>query len=1151
MEGSEEGPMTQGEGDTNGENAPQGPVESEAEVESEVEVQSQTEAEPDVEGVQPGMGGVGSEVGIESEESKVDVEFEVGIKPEFDWESQGEMEFDLEVESPEVKSGSRYVSDTQLSLEEPSADAEAVTHTREEETEAAGAEDSYKDAGEEASEPSGAPSKVVSNPERCCAAAHCPPRPAACAGNAEPSPEGQAQLSSVTSLHLCLSSDEEEEVLLPPEEPSAWDPAVSLAHPWLVPPGLSEAHRPESGQQPPFLDRLQQLSTEEEGVLMGQREAEGSEEEEDEDTSQLVVLDPNHPLMIRFQAALKSYLTRQIETLKLELQELAVATKQTRAQRQEVGVNLYGVQQHLARLQMQLERSHDRYALVASGRRQREEELQDARTLYARTNEAANQERRKLSALQAEVERQALHLFYMQNVDQDVRDDICVMQQVVKKAEMDRMRAEVEKKKQDLHVDQLTNQVHQLEESIALFETKYFAQAEDTRALRKAASEACTEIDAITMEKQYLQQQWVSSLVGMKHRDEAHRTILEALSQCQHECKSINAVIEAYKKSITKEEEKNEKLASILSRVENEASFMQKLTDQCLAKQEALQNEFNTYQLTLQDTEDALNKTQQEHTVIMGELQSINQAIQTEMDMKRKMESSILEKLQEHMTSNKMAKSYNYHILKLQKEKTNLVTHLSRINGDIAQTTLNITNTECRLDMHQKTLAGLDKEVKNVNELITNSENEISRRTILIERKQSHINSLNKQLEQLVSELGGEELGPLELEIKRLTRLIEDHEASAIQAQGTWLRLQQEMVKATQEREEQLADLDMFKKTIHIMEQKKLRVENKITQEKKEQKELERHMKDLDNDLKKLSVLTSKNRSTSEQLQQLTMVTETEFVRALKASERESMEMQERLNQLNEEKTAILNSLLEAEYQIMLWEKKIQLAKEMRASVDSETGQAEIRAMKAEIHRMKVRHSQLLKQQEKMIRDMEMAVARRDTIRTRAEGQSRMQTKALTRTDFHHQQAELRQKIRDVNKATELSSKTLEELEETQRRTSDNLTQRQQALAEAQSESDTLDADLQRLVGLKQQNLLDIVTLQGRAKHLQAVKDGKYVPLVRSEHALQAESMRLDTRLMVLASILDHVKNEYPQFQEALQKLRQAIGTKLEVPEAS
>lgn len=82
------------------------------------------------------------------------------------------------------------------------------------------------------------------------------------------------------------------------------------------------------------------------------------------------------------------------------------------------------------------------------------------------------------------------------------------------------------------------------------------------------------------------------------------------------------------------------------------------------------------------------------------------------------------------------------------------MTHLSKIDGDIAQATLDITNTNCRLDMHQKTLAELDTEVKKVNDLITNSENEISRRTTLIERKQGLINFLNKQLEQTVSELG-------------------------------------------------------------------------------------------------------------------------------------------------------------------------------------------------------------------------------------------------------------------------------------------------------------------------------------------------------------------------------------------------------------
>ncbi|XP_028355618.1 coiled-coil domain-containing protein 40 [Physeter macrocephalus] len=795
---------------------------------------------------------------------------------------------------------------------------------------------------------------------------------------------------------------------------------------------------------------------------------------------------------------------------------------------------------------MQLEKSHDRHSITACQRRKKEEELQSVRLLYARTCKTANEEREKLAALQAEMETLALHLFYLQNIDQDVRDDIRVMKRVVKKSEAERMRAELEKKQQDLHVDQLTTRANQLEEQIALFEAQYRAQAEDTRTLRKAVSEACTEIDAINMEKKRILQQWATSLVGMKHRDEAHKTIQEAVSDCQHQVKSMDGELEAYKKSIIKEEEKNEKLASILNRAETETSLMQKLTSQCLAKEEALQNEFNTYRLTLLDTEDTLGKAHMEYTATIGQLQTLHQTIQHELELRRKMDASIMEKLQEHMTSNKMTKYFHQLILKLQKEKTNLVTHHSKIDGDIAQTTLDITNTSCRLDMHQKTLAELDKEVKKVNDLITNSENEISRRTILIERKQGLINFLNKQLEQMISELGGEEVGPLELEIKRLTKLIEEHSAGVTQAQVTWLRLQQEMVTVTQGREEQLASLDVAKKEIHILEQKKLRIENKIDQEKKEQKQIERHMRDLDNDLTKLNVLMTQKRCSSEELQQGNLATEGEFVRALKASERETIEMQEKLNELREEKAAVLNSLVEAEHQIMLWDKKIQLAKEMRASVDSETGQTEIRAMKAEIHRMKVKHGQLLKQQEKMIRDMELAVARRETMSTRAEGQRKMDKKLLTRTDFHRVQTELRRKIRDIHKATEECTQTILELEKTQQSVSDSLLEKQEQLSRMQAKADELEADLYQLAALKRQNLSTLVALQSRLKHLQAVKDGRYIFLLRNKQSLLAELKRLDDRLASISTILHHVKDEYPQFQEALLKVSRSISNRLE-----
>ena len=101
----------------------------------------------------------------------------------------------------------------------------------------------------------------------------------------------------------------------------------------------------------------------------------------------------------------------------------------------------------------------------------------------------------------------------------------------------------------------------------------------------------------------------------------------------------------------------------------------------------------------------------------------------------------------------------------------------------------------------------------------------------------------------------------------------------------------------------------------------------------------------------------------------------------------------------------------------MLWEKKLQLAKETRNTVDMEYGKGthalhtvlsaralhavfraravctlhytlyfvsgELKAMKCEIHRMEVRYKQLLRQQEILIQEMEKAVSRRETISLR------------------------------------------------------------------------------------------------------------------------------------------------------------------------
>ena len=52
--------------------------------------------------------------------------------------------------------------------------------------------------------------------------------------------------------------------------------------------------------------------------------------------------------------------------------------------------------------------------------------------------------------------------------------------------------------------------------------------------------------------------------------------------------------------------------------------------------------------------------------------------------------------------------------------------------------------------------------------------------------------------------------------------------------------------------------------------------------------------------------------------------------------------LQNEVDSLTEEKERLLGSLVDSERQIMLWEKKIQLAKETRSTVDTEYGQGEL-----------------------------------------------------------------------------------------------------------------------------------------------------------------------------------------------------------------
>ncbi|XP_042198455.1 coiled-coil domain-containing protein 40 [Callorhinchus milii] len=866
-------------------------------------------------------------------------------------------------------------------------------------------------------------------------------------------------------------------------------------------------------------------------------------EDIDEEQAELVVLDPDHPLMKRFQTALKTHLLKQADKLTLEVRELDWDMKKQTTEREDTGVILYGVQQNLAQRQMELEKNHNRFSQISTKRRQTEEYLGNVRKLYQQRQAKMNSERLKVSQLQTDVENLAMRLYYMESLKQDVQSDIMVMKRAAEKLDSEKAQAAKLKQKQDMFVDRLVSQMDRLREQIALYEAQCTAQREETKAARGTVGEAVMEIEAIDLEKKQLLHHWRSSLMGMQQRDETYSAMQDAASESKHQSETLRTEIEAYKNFITKEEEKNELLTVVLNRLVNDINMTKKLMAQNMAKQEGIKNEYTTYTRTLQETERLINKATMERSLEQGELNMLRVQIERQHRSNNELEDNIMEKLQNQMILSQATNHFKRLFDAVRIQKRQLVVDYAKMENDYAQTTLEINYVKSRLSMLQVTLDKQDKELAERNHVIQCSEKEITKRILIVQNKQSVLNIFNKKIAQLLAERGGEEISPLELEIRTLSKQIDEHNEEIILLQQYWLRQQNELIKLAREREEQTVAVELLKKQSTILQQKKIRTENEIQQEENEKKDIEHHMRNLSNDMQKLNMLLTKNSSMKESLQHTNILMENDFLNKLKDAERESIVTQQKLDHLKEDKERLLNSLVEAERQIMLWERKIQLGKEARSAVDSNIGQSEVRSMRAEIHRMQVRHTQLMKQQERMIREMEAIVTRRDTILTRGEAQAKMDKTKITRNDYHNKIQEACKKIAAAQKNIEESDKTIEELRERQRLICGEMREKQCQIQENQTVTHIINADIDNLEEKKRTNFCQIVTLQTRAKHLQAVKEGKYKPQWKTEESLKNEMQKQENQMHAFSSTIDFLLQQRPHYQPALRKVTLAIAS--------
>ncbi|KAM9792745.1 coiled-coil domain-containing protein 40 [Neosynchiropus ocellatus] len=811
---------------------------------------------------------------------------------------------------------------------------------------------------------------------------------------------------------------------------------------------------------------------------------------------------------------------------------------------EEIGVEMFQVQEHLARLQVKLEGCQQDKIQAEAEHQQIQEKLESMKSQDSNQNDHVAKAKVAESQLQVELKHLTQQLLFAKQVSMDLRSKVKTSKNVKHKAAAEKAQAEDQKLKQDLYVDRLENDLEKMTRQVNMYQVQTRAQAEETQVARQSLSEVKMEIQSLAMVRKQLLQQWNNSLLVLKRRDEALSAIQAAISEVEHQMILLDRELEGYKKSTIQEQEESETLMMRLNWAQMDCATSKHQTSQKQLQHEALRAHYSSCVRTLRETELALNRLGKELCTYQTEMNDQRRQLERQNAVRLDLEDQIMTTMEQKLTHNKAAK-YSKRLAErtasLKKEKVSLTWQLENELAGAGLESSVLGHSLISLELIQ---AALEEEITNLNKMVTSSEAKAASSVTLIGQKQTAISMYNKRISQIAASTGNEDLSPMQIKLNVMSSEIQDLAANIRREQQMWMVRQGTLVGLSEELQANSSCMQNLQIELTARRQKTLRLESEVKVEQREVAELEKNSETL-KELEKLNILVNKSEHQTEALEQENMLMENSIIQRLKEEEQESFEILMKQEKTQEDKEQLINSLLEAQQQIMLWERKAQLATEIYSTVDSGVGQGEIQAMKAEIHRMEVRLNQLKKQQEKLLRESEATVARRESIQLRSEIFSQNALKPMTSGQLSLTIKGLKRKVQETLRDVTEGEQEVRELQESRAGLSARLAQQRQLITELSSVSCGLDPDFMNLQDIKDKSW---------TKKLLTVREGVYQTSCAPEK-VGAALQSLMQRVQATSRVLHHVCETLPQYQEALRRpsltlaassetLKSLVGTK-------
>ncbi|XP_043504867.1 coiled-coil domain-containing protein 40 isoform X1 [Polistes fuscatus] len=852
------------------------------------------------------------------------------------------------------------------------------------------------------------------------------------------------------------------------------------------------------------------------------------------------VIDPDDALMKRFQSALKEHLLRLNNKLSEEILDLEAIVKSTKKKHEEESLQLYYAQQEIMQQENTIEEYKNTLMKLTSLREEKNQKVNDIKELHKKAKEKMQEEKEKENKLLRDLQKMTALQNQFADWEEEIKQCLMISKKTCQKDAILQQELINEKQKKDCILFKLREEVWRLEEEINNFNEQVQLKFKEKAATSQLVADANADLEALHREHTNLSNAWNGVVLNISKRDKIYDQLTAERQKMHDSFNALQTEIEKLKKETLKESENNENLTSLQSRVEDDLIVISKMVSTGIEKINNLESELIRITKFGEQTLNEYNFANAEYQNYLNKEEQIDKELAKLMNWKMEQENLIFEKLKEKITHDKAARYLNKLLMNTKKmiqEQELLVVQVENSYGknllEIARLNTSIENE--KMEYQEISQRNNEKE-KDINEL----QKEIKKSDATIERKQMKVITLNKMIDQILESNGGEEISPQDLKILTLEKNIQETEQNNQRAQQFWLRQQGYMVTLSQQRDEQLQQLNLLNKEVTIMKQKNMKIQYQLEKFEKEDANLNKTINLLHQKLLQLNANLVVQKELREELEDKNCIKKNEYLTSLENAEFDLIKLQRDLQVLINEKSTLNEELSTAQRESLSWEKKVQIMQETSKEIKSErTSGGDIAVMKSEIHRMEMRLSHLKRAQEKLINDMEFCVGRRDVILNKVMGKLKKNPKEQQNQKivFTKRIKDQKLKIKQILKEMKQIESNILQMEGKMKEMVKELDEKRQALKVIEDSIPDIDQEIMKMDMLKSYKLKSLVFKQRKVKLLQDIKSGRYKMLFKNEALLNDELQNERILHSYLVHVMEQTKQDFPLLKNSIHKI--------------